>query len=278
MNAAESADAWRELASALKALRVAAGLSGPALATRTGWSQSKVSKIENKVTRPSLDDVEAWGTATGAPGERIKELKQAADQVLTVNRTWRASHSGGLAARQRAVAEVEARATSVRIFQAHAIPGLLQVPEYAEQVLRMVDRSPGRDVAEAVATRMNRQSILYRPDKSFVFVLGEGALRWQPEFFDVREAQAERLLMMESRPNIALAVLPYAVRWPLLSALSFTVFDVPDDPTVLIEDSDGERLLSGNVDVARYAGLLELAKAAALTGAAARKLIRSIAS
>ena len=268
---------WAELAAALRQLRIASGLSGPALAQRNGWSQSKVSKIENKVTRPSVEDVTAWARTTGAPAERVQELAQVTTEVLTFHRSWRRSLSAGLAARQRGVAAVEAAATSVRVFQTHAIPGLLQVPEYAEQIFRMLDDAEVGGVAEAVAARMNRQSALYRADKSFTFLLGEGALRWVPAFEDVRQAQADRILAMQGRPNITIAVLPFSVKWPVLSALSFTIFNVPDDPTILVEDSDGERLLTGDVHVSRYENRFSKAMSAAVTGAAARKIIAQTA-
>src|SRR5215469_4433544 len=57
------------LAEALKAVRVAAGLSGARLAEMLGWQQSKVSKIKTRKQLPSEDDVAAWVGAVGAAPE-----------------------------------------------------------------------------------------------------------------------------------------------------------------------------------------------------------------
>ncbi|MEV0409210.1 helix-turn-helix transcriptional regulator [Streptomyces sp. NPDC050448] len=58
-----------ELASLLRDLRKRAGLSGDRLAARCNMSQSKVSRIENGRTRPSLVDVEQILRALDAPRE-----------------------------------------------------------------------------------------------------------------------------------------------------------------------------------------------------------------
>src|SRR5690242_2316512 len=64
----------RQLAEALKTLRVAAGLSGARLAETLGWQQSKVSKIETRRQLPSDDDIAAWVGATGGPPEAATDL------------------------------------------------------------------------------------------------------------------------------------------------------------------------------------------------------------
>ena len=53
-----------EIAAQLTELRVAAGLSGNALARKMSIVQSRVWKIEHGQLRPSDDDVQAWAKAT----------------------------------------------------------------------------------------------------------------------------------------------------------------------------------------------------------------------
>jgi Domain of unknown function (DUF5753) len=74
--------------------------------------------------------------------------------------SWWVSHRAGLAARQREVAEVEARSVRLWNFQPVVVPGLLQTAEYARRVLALVDVSGQRDVA-AAAARLERQAVLY---------------------------------------------------------------------------------------------------------------------
>ncbi|MFF7144971.1 helix-turn-helix domain-containing protein [Streptomyces nodosus] len=61
----------QELGSMLRELRKAAGLSGDRLAVRCTMSQSKVSRIENGQTRPTLIDIEALLTALEAAPEVV---------------------------------------------------------------------------------------------------------------------------------------------------------------------------------------------------------------
>ena len=54
-----------EIAAQLTELRMAAGLSGNALARKIGIVQSRVWKIEHAQLTPSEDDIQAWARATG---------------------------------------------------------------------------------------------------------------------------------------------------------------------------------------------------------------------
>ncbi|MFJ8582059.1 helix-turn-helix domain-containing protein [Micromonospora sp. NPDC093277] len=73
------------LAAQLRDLREEAGLSTTRLAATLGWSQSKVSKIENRHTKPSVSDVQAWTAATNAPNDVTTEL---ADVVMWAIAGW----------------------------------------------------------------------------------------------------------------------------------------------------------------------------------------------
>jgi uncharacterized protein DUF5753 len=92
------------------------------------------------------------------------------------------------------------------VFEPATIPGLLQTAEYArarfaEGVLLF---GTPNDVDYAVRTRMQRQELLYRRDKSFHFVLTEGALRYRRSSLEIQLAQLDRL-MSENRPGAAVA-------------------------------------------------------------------------
>lgn len=76
-----SSEDRQKLASALKNLRIAAGVSTTKLAERLGWSQSKVSKTETGKTMPSPEDVEAWAREFGALADVQAELIEIATQA-----------------------------------------------------------------------------------------------------------------------------------------------------------------------------------------------------
>src|SRR5437764_12356763 len=97
----------RRLSAFLKDLRARARLSGEQLGATLGWSQSKVSKIENGRTKPSSADIEAWAEATGATAAQRAELLELAETVADEVRSWSTAHAAGIAQRQREVADVE---------------------------------------------------------------------------------------------------------------------------------------------------------------------------
>src|SRR6266498_5415335 len=92
------------------------------------------------------------------------------------------------------------------------VPGLLQTAEYARarfaQGVRL-HKVPD-DVDEAVRLRVQRQEILYRPDKRFHFVLTEAALRNRLCPVDVMLAQLDRLVALSALRNVRLGIIPFA--------------------------------------------------------------------
>ncbi|MGA5220871.1 helix-turn-helix domain-containing protein [Streptomyces cinereoruber] len=89
-----------ELAYLLRDLRKRAGLSGDRIAARCNMSQSKVSRIENGRTRPSLVDVEQILRALDAPPELVSEVSALARMANTEWRNVRELRRKGLGTRQ----------------------------------------------------------------------------------------------------------------------------------------------------------------------------------
>jgi transcriptional regulator with XRE-family HTH domain len=237
-----------QLGKRLRDLRTRAGLSGDALAARTGLSQSKVSRIERSHSLPSVAELRAWARATGASDDELAELAGLVEQVATTATSWRILHRLGLAEKQREIAEVEREARRIRCFQPTMVPGLLQVADYARRVIELSYR-PG-DVAAAVAARMERQRVLYDQAKRFDFLVTEGALRWRPGGMDLRP-QHDRLLSIASLPNVALSIVPHGPgSMPLLHP--FVVFELPAETMVTVETYSAELQVRDAADIERY--------------------------
>jgi len=64
------------------------------------------------------------------------------------------------------------------------------------------------DLAQAVARRLERQTILYDQTKRFEFILTENAARWRPGPPELMRAQLDRLISVSSMPNVQLGVIP----------------------------------------------------------------------
>lgn len=269
------------LAAELQRLRRAAGLSTYQLAERLGWSQSKVSKIENGRTAPSADDVQAWAQAIGAHGERVAHLAQRAKTALTEAIPWRDAIPEGLAAKQREVAAIEQAATTISYYQPVAVPGPLQIAEYAKRVF--IVGNPGvstSEVADTVAARMDRQAILYDEGKRLSFIIGEAALRWRYGSAAVLLAQLDRLRSLVSLSSASIAVLPFTSETPW-HGHGFTLYDDRSDggdPFVHVETPASSLNVSDPEGVAEYRRMFEELSEAAVTGEALLALLDSIAA
>lgn len=267
----------RQLVAELKRLREARGLSGQRLGDQLGWSQSKVTKIENGRTRPSVADVEAWTAATGAPAATRAELVALAETTATETRAWAPRH-GTLAARNLEIGQAEQETTHLQNFQPAVFPGLLQTADYARRVLALLDMSGERDLAAAVAVRMERQTVVYDQGKRFEFLLTEGALRWRPGPAGLMLAQLDRLLSVATLPNVTVGVLPHRQEQVALHTNGFTIFDVPDDPFVLVETLTQELYLREDRDLMTYRQAFSRMRDTAMVGADAITMIRNVMS
>ncbi|MGH8887987.1 MAG: helix-turn-helix domain-containing protein [Egibacteraceae bacterium] len=272
----QAASPRRRLAALLRDLRVAAGLTGEELGARCGWTQSKVSKIETGRTPPQVGDVEAWARATGAPEEVRADLVERAEAALTEASTWRAELQQGLAAKQQRVGQLEAEATSIRVFMPSAVAGLLQTAEYARRVFTLADVTGQRDIPAAVTARLERQQILYDETKRFEFVLTEAALRWRPGPPSMLLGQLGRIASLDSLPSVEIGVIPFTVEATTLHPETFTILG-GEDTLVLVETVTAELAVRDPRDVAAYVDLFGRLREQAVFSEAMTGLLDAIA-
>jgi len=183
---------------------------------------------------------------------------------------------GGLAARQREMGQLEHRATAIRQFQPEAIPGLLQSEGYARRVLAFADVTDKGGIDKAAKARIARQSILREPGRTFDFVLGEGALLWRPGPRELMEEQLGHLLAAAALPSVSLSVIPFDREAVTAYQHAFTIYGIPDAPTVLVEFFHGETFPSLPAEIDLYEHLFTLLKDSALHGDEALAFARSV--
>lgn len=258
----------------LRRIRVRASLSGQRLGERLGRRQATISRIERGETVPSVDTVRAWLVACAADPPTVERLVGLAETVQAESRGWnelldRDGHA------QLEAAEMEQAATRIRVFQPTVVPGLLQTPEYA-RLLFGLGRT--RDVAAAVAARVERQQVLYEPGRRFEFLITEAALRWPLGGENVHTAQLDRVLSLAKLPAVSVTVLPAdAVVAPAWH--NFILWSTPDEPErVTAELVAGERDTSDPDVVGWHEQLWARICQAALDGAEARSFISRLGS
>jgi transcriptional regulator with XRE-family HTH domain len=272
---AKPSPARRSFGAELRQLRKAAGLSQAEAASRTGWSQSKVSKSERGATLLPPEDVRVWARLTGADQETSDRLVGLAVDLNTEDADWSADE-GEFAERNIYIGDVERDSAGLRNFQPSAVSGLLQTADYARRVMTLLDRRGEHDVPAAVAARAERQTILYDTSKRFEFVLTEGALRWRPGPPELMLAQLDRLLSIATLPNVSIGVLPFDREATALYVNGFTIFDHPDDPFVLVESYGGERRFHDEKTLGKYRSVFAELHESALTGSEATDVIRRL--
>lgn len=129
---------------------------------------------------------------------------------------------------------LEEAARTLRTYETHFIPGLLQTGEYARAVLATTTPPlTGRDLERGVTLRMTRQKVLERSEPLRVWaIVDEAVLRRVMGSREVYRAQLEHLLGLVGRPNIALQVLPMSsgvhAGGGAFSLLRFGDPDLPD--------------------------------------------------
>lgn len=261
----------RRLGLALRELRHAADLTTTQLAERLGVAQSTISRWESGRQLLTPAQIDQWAAATGATAAQHSTLDEVAEQVMTEAVAW-GRRPRRLAALQRETGDLEESAGLLRTYHPVMIHGLLQVPDYARAVFQARAQLEGQsdtEVAEAVASRLGKQALLFKGGHRFEFLLTEAGLRWRFVPAEVMAAQLDRLQQVATRPNVVLGILPLEVETPLWRWTPFTAFlERADDAEDLVHI---ETLTAGLTvrkpeDVARYAEAFKQLLEVAATG------------
>ncbi|WP_239334453.1 helix-turn-helix transcriptional regulator [Frankia sp. CiP3] len=264
-------EARNALGKRLRELRVAAKLSGKELAESLSWTGSKVSKIENGKQTPTDDDIKDWTRATNSKNQTAS-LLAALHNLELQHAEWQRVLKAGMKSHQLTLSQLDERTKFYRGFENTVIPGLTQTPEYARarfaQVV-MVHKVPN-DINEAVKVRMQRQEMLYRPDKRFHFVITEAALRYRLVSRDIMIGQLDRLMAMTSMRNVKLGIIDFKTQYVTDPRHGFWVLD---DHLVQFESYSAEINLRQPQEIELYSGIFEHLAAVASYGREARAII-----
>jgi transcriptional regulator with XRE-family HTH domain len=263
----------RSLAGSLRDLRTRAKVSTYELASRLGWSQSRVTRMERGQAPVTPEDVAAWADAVGADHDTAAALMAQAEDAANQMRSWREVHGKGLASRQREMAAIHSTMTNFREFAHACVPGLLQTPAYAARILELADVAGRGGVAEAAAQRINNQAILYDPARSFEFVLTEAALRYRAGPAPMMRAQADKIIGTMTLPSVSISVIPFTAEPAALYVSGFVIYEIPDAPFVLVEVLSIEQQLGSAWDLQLYRETFARLQGTAVTGVEAEALI-----
>lgn len=254
----------------LRDLRKDAGLTGRGLAALAGWDSSKISKIEYGKQTPTEDDIRAWCHHCQAP-DQIPDLIATVRNIEAMYTEWRRVLGVGTKRRQQASISLEAQTELFRWYEPVLIPGILHTVEYATAVMAQVIAfyRVTNDLIDGVATRMERQHILYKGNHRFHFILAQQALLTTVGDTQVMLGQLDRLLTFISLPRIRLGIIPATAAYQVPTN-QFIMFD---ERMVHVETISAELTITQPREIALYAKTFHQLSKQALYGQAAKEII-----
>ena len=241
----------RRLGAELAYLRRMSRIGGRKMAAATGLSQSSVSRVESGLRAPSRHEVDAWLHETGADDavrDRVLALVKAVHAEATPWRELLDDHDH----LQDRVAERERSARLKLEWSPDVVPGLLQTRAYAQALMPIVG-APGVDHEATVEGRLQRQRVLYEPERRFDFLLSEHALHRAIGNDEVMAEQRAHLERISGMPGVTVAVVPEPM--PIVASSEFMLYDELEDgrlPFVAIELTHGSIVVTEPEDVALY--------------------------
>lgn len=229
--------AKRRLARLLSEARENTGYTANNVCDILNWGRGKVGRFEaNQWKRPEMSDVRDLVRIYELPESAAEEIEQLAIKARA--RPW-----------WRELPEIfssefpgyENDATTISVFTPLVLPGLLQVPSYAETLLRAGPRPPGWR-RKALEARQRRQEIFDRSDGTapvFNAVITEASLRYRWGVREDRREQVEHLIDMSKRRNINLRIQRFEDGPPVGIVSMVNIFGFRDDePDLVFVETD----------------------------------------
>jgi transcriptional regulator with XRE-family HTH domain len=257
------------LAAEMRRLRADAGLTADQLAKMIGRSRADISRLENGHVADQADVIKILD-ALGVDGDRWTAVITIAREAG--EKGWWESHKT-MGDRQALYANLEAGASTIRLYEQTFVPGLLQTPEFVHaRTAATATLEPLSGTDEGVlAGRSGRQRMLRRPGgPTFDVIMDELAVHRLTAPPDVMKKQLYHLAtLVNAEPKTTLRVLPVRARIKdfAVPRCTFTIFTYPDrgDPDVVAIDTVTSDLLLTDPDqVTPYDRLYERLWEAAL--------------
>ena len=178
---------------------------------------------------------------------------------------------------------LEAEASSVRVYEAELVDGLLQTPDYYRAFLRAAPAAADEEQADRkIEVRLARQERLTGEDPpEYWAVLNEAVIRRVVGGAEVMRNQLNHIADMAVLPHVNVQVLPFAAGVHPAMDGSFRIlgFPEPGDPDVVyLENQAGSLYLEEAAEIDRYARMFSHLIAKALDPEESRRMIARIAA
>jgi transcriptional regulator with XRE-family HTH domain len=252
----------------LRRARMATGLSQEQLGQRLGYSGAQVGKVEMGERSPAPEFAEACD-------QTFPEANGLFGRIYRLARRW----DGGYPSWFAEWIESERQATSLHSWEPLLIPGLLQTADYARAILSADPETAEEQLDELVAARLERQTILDRPQPPTLWaVLDEAVLHRTIGSRKVMYDQLLHLADTSCRSNVTVQIVPAEIgaHAGLLGGFALAIYDNTAS-TVYMESPDQGQTTKVPSVVKRLSRTFDTLRADALSRGASRDLIRKVA-
>lgn len=225
----------------LKRLRMGRRETQEQVAKAREWSVSKFTRIENGNSPISKSDLEGLLRYYGvADQNRIDELVALARGAR--EQGWWTNFYRGDDKAFEAYLGWEDGASSIRMCQGLAVPGLLQTELYMRALMATYNLKP-EEVQEAVELRLERQKKIAKRAPNQIYLLDETIIR-RP-IGDVMPDQLSHLLKVAEKPSVTIRIIPYTkgMHFGLKGSFVLLGFDRLDDVLYLEGARRGDLLI-----------------------------------
>lgn len=249
----------RRLASELRRLRRGARLTGKEVVTRLGWSEAKLSRIENGQTRVKIADLNEFMDLYDVSGAHRAELVALAEESREPGPF---EELGGYLPEGHAeFLRAESEAQAMWTWEPQVVPGLLQLEDYTRALVQLWPvrlPRPAAEVERRVQTSRLRQRVLTRaPPPELLFVIDESVLLRGFAAPSVMRDQLLYLAEVSEQPNIELRILTLSGN-QVIGTGTFVYFRFPQvhgvslADTVALEHLHGTTFIDSELDVNTY--------------------------
>ncbi|WP_372666907.1 Scr1 family TA system antitoxin-like transcriptional regulator [Amycolatopsis kentuckyensis] len=213
----------------------------------------------------------------------LRTTKEVAERILFLAKhakdpNWLDSNPSDLPAALTAVMQCERTASLITNWSPLIVPGLLQTPDYARELLNASDIRV-QDADARLVVRLNRQKVLFkRAPVRLKAIISELAIREAVGDAAVMSDQIDHLLALSAAPNISVRIVPADMGYYPGKIGMFTLYDFSDaPPIVLLEHYHASGFVHDSEGTAPYQKLVKLLQGKALTEEASQALLREAA-
>ncbi|GAB2818088.1 helix-turn-helix domain-containing protein [Streptomyces daliensis] len=249
------------LGTQLRRLREQRNISREAAGDAIRGSHAKISRLELGRVGCKERDVEDLLTLYGVTdaAER-EEYLSVARQASTPG--WWQKYSDVMSPWFDRLIGLEEAASVIRTYEVQFVPGLLQTPEYAHEVVRLGHpRASAREVERRAQLRVERQDMLKQPHAPRLWaVVDEAALRRPLGGRAVMEGQIRHLLWAAEQRNITVQIAPFRIGGLAAAGGPVTImrFLEPDLPDVVyLEQLTSSLYLEKREEVENYMAVMD---------------------